>query len=246
MTQHPFTIQYQEVDGNRKLRLYTLENMILNSASVSADITGFGIKYLSKQDCTWVLTNLSLEVYYLPTSREHIRVDTWVENARHLLSVRNFKIWLIKEDGKEELIAQARSVWAIISLKDRTIQNVFDQEVFTSYEYGEHLDIANARRMPVHAQETTVQVEHPIVYSDIDYNGHCNSCKYLEFMLNAHFPECMNNRFRLELKYAKEMHQNDVANITYWHPEQDPQSVRYELKNAAGESTCSAYLYAIE
>lgn len=246
MTQHPFTIQYQEVDGNRKLRLYTLENMILNSASVSADQTGFGIKYLLKQNCTWVLTNLSLEVYYLPTSREHIRIDTWVENARHMLSVRNFKVWLTKDGEPDQLIAQARSVWAVINLNDRTIQNVFDQEVFTSYQYGEHIDIPSARRMAALSDEQTTLVQHPIVYSDIDYNGHCNSCKYLEFMLNANFPQCLNGRFRLELKYAKEMYKDDVANITYWHPEQDPQSVRYELKNAAGESTCSAYLYAIE
>ena len=43
---YEYEIKYQEVDFNRRLRLYVLENYLLETAGRVADELGFGIKYL--------------------------------------------------------------------------------------------------------------------------------------------------------------------------------------------------------
>ena len=259
-----YKVQSQEVDANRRLRIYTLENMLLNVAGSNADDTGIGIQYLMQQNCTWVITNMSIEISYLPTHGEKIGIETWVENAAHMLSVRNFRIFLLDENGEVQCqIGQARSVWAVINLTDRTIQNVFDQPAFLNYRYGGGIEIA---KQPHFSAIDTPDGywQHEIVYSDIDYNGHCNSCKYLEFMLNASEPvrlkEQLPKQFhhsiaypspliplpflRIDLKYAKELHKGEKAVVRYqWH---DNNAVQYEVRNFTGEPACSARISIVE
>ncbi|MBR1929144.1 MAG: hypothetical protein IJ834_05325 [Paludibacteraceae bacterium] len=248
----PYKVQYQEVDGNRRLRLYTLENMLLNSAGSNADDTGIGIQYLLEQNCTWVITNMSLEIRYLPTHGERIGIETWVENAAHMLSVRNFRIYLLDSEGEIiKQIGQAKSVWAVINITDRTIQNVFEQQVFIDYHYGPALPIGRAPRFHV-IDMPDGEDSHKIVYSDIDYNGHCNSCKYVEFMLNACEPVALkqmlpqsaeliddnSKTLRIDIKYAKEMYKGEVSKIKYQHI--DESTIQYEVRNSAGELACNA------
>ena len=177
-----YTIQYQDVDEQRRLRLYTLENYLLNSAGLSADLHGFGVKYLHPQHLTWVLTNLSLLIHTLPAPGDEMVVETWVQEHIHTLSIRNFRIYI-----NGTLQGEARSVWAVLNTDDRTIQNVFHLPAFQLDQPGEALDIPRpARHIPI--THPDLETTYRIAYSDIDYNGHCNSCKYLEHLLNLYAP----------------------------------------------------------
>jgi len=251
-----YTIQYQDLDQNYRLRLYTLENYLLNSAGIVADQGGFGMRYLIKQDCTWVLTNLSVELSYLPTVDEVMTVETWVEQNIHMLSVRDYRLYV---GGK--LIGKVKSVWAIISTKDRTAQSLFDQPVFKDIATGETIDVARAPRLMLFPEETRSELkagsrdggwhQHKVVYSDIDYNGHCNSCKYLEFMLNVCEPVDLKNglpkeaeeltagtpALRIDIKYAKEIHRGEDVDIFYRKADGE---IDYEIRTAEGEVSCQA------
>ena len=45
---YEYEIKYQEVDGEKKLRLFNLENYLLEVAGTVADELGFGRKYGSR------------------------------------------------------------------------------------------------------------------------------------------------------------------------------------------------------
>lgn len=226
-----YTIQYQEVDEHKLLRLYTLENYLLNSAGLSADKHGFGVKYLFPQHLTWVLTNLSLQVKALPAPGDEMVVETWVQEHIHTLSVRNFRIYI---NGVKQ--GEARSVWAILNTEDRTIQNVFDRPVFQLDEVGEKLDLPRLAR---HVEPMTPSKEtfHRIAYSDIDYNGHCNSCKYLERMFDLQEPPVESLPLRLDLRYAKEVYKGDEIRISFANADG---KYHYNLYSPHGELSCSA------
>ena len=49
--------------------------------------------------------------------------------------------------------------------------------------------------------EPTGIVPHKVVYSDIDYNGHCNSCRYLQAMTDAYLPDYYGKKVRLDINY---------------------------------------------
>lgn len=233
---YEYEIKYQEVDFNRRLRLYVLENYLLETAGRVADELGFGIKYLYPEGLTWILTRLSVEMTYFPTHGETMVFETWIEQNAHMISTRNFRLYLKQADGELRLIGICKSQWAVLSLDKREIVNVFDRDVFTSNVDGEVLEMARpARIMPI--AEPTGVVPHIVQYSDVDYNRHCNSCKYLETMLNAYRPDWAGKNVRLDINYQREVKMGLPLN-THYLIMQD--GVEYIQKNEAGENACTA------
>ena len=227
---YSFEIKYQEVDGRKKLRLFNLENYLLEVAGTVADDLGFGIAVLHPQGLTWILTRLSVEMYELPTHNDKVRFETWIESNVHMLSTRDFRIY-----KGDQLIGICKSVWAVLDLNKREIVNCFDNPIFEGCVDGEVLDLPRVRMTTI--PEPTGCVPHKVVYSDIDYNGHCNSCRYLQAMTDAYLPEYEGKTVRLDINYSKEAMLGETLQ-TYYLVTED--GVQYQQKNEAGETSCSA------
>lgn len=227
---YEYEIKYQEVDGNKKLRLFNLENYLLEVAGTVADELGFGIAQLHPKGLTWILTRLSLEMYELPTHCEKVRFETWIESNAHMLSTRNFRIY-----SGDKLIGQCKSVWAVLDLQKREIVNIFDDPIFADSVDGDVIEMARVRMTTL--PEPTGCMPHKIVYSDIDYNGHCNSCRYLQAMMDAYLPDYYGKKIRLDINYSKEVMLGDELQ-TYYLVAAD--GVQYQQKNQNGETSCSA------
>ena len=227
-----FEMKYQEVDGQRKLRLFNLENYLLEVAGLVADELGFGIRALHPMGLTWILTRLSVDMYELPTHCEHVRFETWIESNAHMLSTRNFRIY-----SGEKLIGQCKSVWAVLDLEKREIVNCFDLPIFANSVDGEVIEMPRVRMTTI--PEPTGSMPHKIVYSDIDYNGHCNSCRYLQAMTDAYLPDYYGKKIRLDINYSKEAMLGEEMQIYYLVTDD---GVQYQMKNKAGETSCSAKL----
>lgn len=241
---YEFEIKYQEVDGKKKLRLFNLENYLLEVAGTVADELGFGISKLHPMGLTWILTRLSVEMFELPTHCEKVRFETWIESNAHMLSTRDFRIYKCTKDNvqgtKDEswvLIGQCKSVWAVLDLKRREIANIFDDPMFEGCVDGEVLDMSRVRMTTI--PEPTGVVPHKVVYSDIDYNGHCNSCRYLQAMTDAYLPDYYGKKVRLDINYSKEAMLGETLQ-TYYLVSED--GVQYQQKNDAGETSCSGKL----
>ena len=95
-----YTVQYQDIDDTRRLRLHTMENCLLIVAGKVADEINIGIPFLMKYNCTWIITHLNLEMLYLPTESEELIIETWIEQNAHMLSVRDFRIYKKESDGE--------------------------------------------------------------------------------------------------------------------------------------------------
>ncbi|MBR6066119.1 MAG: hypothetical protein IKP57_06835 [Paludibacteraceae bacterium] len=227
---YEYEIKYQEVDGNKKLRLFNLENYLLEVAGTVADQLGFGIAQLHPKGLTWILTRLSLEMYELPTHCEKVRFETWIESNAHMLSTRNFRIY-----SGDKLIGQCKSVWAVLDLQKREIVNIFDDPIFADSVDGDVIEMARVRMTTL--PEPTGCMPHKIVYSDIDYNGHCNSCRYLQAMMDTYLPDYYGKKIRLDINYSKEVMLGDELQ-TYYLVSAD--GVQYQQKNQNGETSCSA------
>lgn len=228
---YEYEIKYQEVDGQKKLRLFNLENYLLEVAGTVADDLGFGIAALHPMGLTWILTHLSVIMYELPTHCEKVRFETWIESNVHMLSTRNFRIY-----SGERLIGICKSVWAVLDLKKREIVNCFDLSIFQDSVDGEFLKIERVRMTPV--IDPTGITPHKVVYSDIDYNGHCNSCRYLQAMTDAYLPNYYGKTLRLDINYQKEAMFGELLE-THFQVLLDG-GVQYQQKNEGGQTCCTA------
>lgn len=247
---HTIIVPYQDVDASRRLRLYSMENYLLNIAGKVADEMGIGIPVLLPMNYTWIITHLNMEMLYLPKHGEEMIVETWIERNAHMLSVRDFRIYQSQADGTERLIGCAKTVWAVLDLTSREIVNIFDHDIFKDSADGEALNMARAPRLrPIQLDDiedeggVAGEVLHEIQYSDVDYNCHCNSCKYLEWMVNA--VQAFDNQkpFRLDINYVKELYQGDVMYTRFLKTEN---AVRYQQVDENGATCCSAMITQIE
>ena len=231
---YEYEIKYQEVDDRKKLRLFNLENYLLEVAGTVADDLGFGIAALHPRGLTWILTRLSVEMYDLPTHNEKVTFETWIESNAHMLSTRDYRIYSGVGETKR-LIGQCKSVWAVLDMQKREIVNCFDEPIFEGCVDGEVIEMPRVRMTTL--PEPTGCVPHKIVYSDIDYNSHCNSCRYLQAMTDAYFPNYYGKKVRLDINYSKEALLGEELQTLYLVTEE---GVQYQQKNEAGETSCSA------
>ncbi len=227
---YEYEIKYQEVDAQKKLRLFNLENYLLEVAGLVADELGFGIRTLHPRGLTWILTRLSVEMFELPTYCQKVRFETWIESNVHMLSTRDFRIYT-----GDKLIGQCKSVWAVLDMNKREIVNCFDEPIFEGSVDGEVLEMTRVRMTTI--PEPTGIMPHRIVYSDIDYNEHCNSCRYLQAMTDAYLPDYYGKTVRLDINYSKEAMAGEELQTLYLVT---GDGVQYQQKNEAGETSCSA------
>ena len=227
---YEYEIKYQEVDDRKKLRLFNLENYLLEVAGTVADDLGFGIAVLHPRGLTWILTRLSLEMYELPTCCEKVRFETWIESNAHMLSTRDFRIY-----SGDKLIRQCKSVWTVLDMEKREIVNCFDDPIFADCVDGEVIEMTRVRMTTI--PEPTGMMMHKIVYSDIDYNSHCNSCRYLQTMTDTYLPDYYGKKIRLDINYSKEVLLGEELQTLFLITED---GVQYQQKNENGETSCSA------
>ena len=249
---HSIIVPYQDVDATRRVRLYTMENYLLNIAGKVADQMGIGIPNLLPMNYTWIITHMNMEMMFLPKHGEEIIVETWIERNAHMLSVRDFRIYQPQADGTEQLIGCAKSVWAVLDLTSREIVNIFDKPMFDGSVDGEVLNMARAPRLKpilldnLEDDASALQageILHEIQYSDVDYNRHCNSCKYLEWMVNA--VQAFDNQkpFRLDINYVKELYQGDKMWTRFV---KTLDGVQYQQVDDNGISCCNARITQID
>lgn len=249
---HKIIVPYQDVDATRRLRLYSMENYLLNVAGKVADAMGIGIPALLPMNYTWIITHMNMEMLYLPKHGEEMVVETWIERNAHMLSVRDFRIYKPQEDGSELLIGCAKSVWAVLNVETREIVNIFDHDIFNGSVDGDVLNMARAPRFKSIVLDDlesdamalqTGEILHEIQYSDVDYNRHCNSCKYLEWMVNAMQAFDNQKPFRLDINYVKELYQGDIMYTRFLKTEN---AVQYQQVDENGITCCNAMISEID
>lgn len=223
-------VRYQDTDDQKKLRLNILEQYLLEVAGSVADSLNFGTNVLHPRHLGWILTHLSVEMMEIPTCKETLRFETWIESNSHKLSTRVFRIYRVKENDELECIGKAKSVWAVLDLEKREIVDIFAEPMFDDAVDGEVLEIERLPRLRAMA-EVDGEREGEVHYSDLDYNGHCNSCQYMMKMLDMKRPD-LTKALRMDLIYAHEVHYGDNIRIGYKDIEGGTQ---YQILTAEGE-----------
>ncbi|UPS45487.1 thioesterase [Prevotella sp. E15-22] len=196
-------------DFSGRLFMGHLGNHLLNAADFHSTDRGFGMKYLMTIKRSWVLSRLAIEVNEMPEQYTKFNVETWVENAMRFFTQRNFAV----TDDNGKVYGYGRSVWAmidtdsrqpcdILSIKDGAINEWIEAEKPCPIDKGGRVKMSDNAEF-VHAIDT--------YYNDVDINGHINSVKYIEHVLDlwsidwykAHRIQ------RFEIAYVAESHAGD-------------------------------------
>ena len=208
---YKFVAEPFHVDFTGRLTMGVLGNHLLNCAGFHASERGFGIAEINENHYTWVLSRLAIELEDMPRQYEDFSIQSWIENVYRLFTDRNFE--LVNKDGKT--IGYARSVWAMISMETRKPADLFTLhgESLNHYASDRECPIAKPGRIKVTSSEPVA--EYLTKYSDIDINGHVNSIKYIEHILDLFPMETFKEKSirRFEMAYVAESYYDDTLSF---------------------------------
>ena len=172
-----FRVEPQEVDFTRCATLPSLGSALLNVAGVDAHTKGFGIDVLHADNHSWVLSRMAMEIDRRPPQYTDYTIATWINEYGRVLSTRNFTLC----DAAGGEFGRAVTQWAMLDLTNRTAVDL-------SHVGDAHADAVvdcpppTEKPRKIRAIAPTRQVEHRVVYSDIDFNRHVNTMRYIEMM----------------------------------------------------------------
>ena len=190
-----------------------LGNHMLNAADFHSSARGFGMKYLMTIKRSWVLSRLAIEMEEMPTQYTKFNVETWVESAMRFFTSRNFAV--IGDDGKA--YGYGRSIWAMIDTETRQPTDIFsiDNGAINNWIVNDKpCPIDKGGRVKMTDQAELVRTI-DTYYNDVDINGHINSVKYIEHVLDL-WPVDRYRQFaikRLEIAYVAEAHGGDTLSF---------------------------------
>ena len=196
-------------DFSGRLFMGHLGNHMLNAADFHSTDRGFGMKYLMTIQRSWVLSRLAIEMDEMPQQYTKFNVETWVESAMRYFTSRNFAV--VGEDGKT--YGYGRSIWAMIDTESRQptdILAIHDGAINQWIEKDKECPIDKGGRVKMTDMAQLVRTIDTF-YNDVDINGHINSVKYIEHVLDLWpidwYKEHQIKRF--EIAYVAEAHAGD-------------------------------------
>lgn len=196
-------------DFSHRLFMSHLGNHMLNAADFHSTERGFGMTYLNPIHKTWVLSRLAVEMEEMPVQYTKFFVETWVEGAMKYFTNRNFRV--VGEDGR--VFGYGRSVWAMIDTVTRQPQDILaihDGAITSWIEANKECPIEKSSRVKMSPGAELVRTI-GTGYSDVDVNGHVNSVKYIEHVLDLFGMEWHRTHrlVRFEIAYVAESHGGD-------------------------------------
>lgn len=209
----------------------TLGNLLLRCSSLHAGSHGFGYDQMQAIRHAWVLSRLVLEIGRMPRTGERYTLCTWVDRIYRQFTDRHYA--LIGEDGNA--CGYGSSVWALINVDTRQpadLENLPDGGFTGVLLPGTAAPIKGPGR--IRLREAAPAYTHTARYSDLDINGHVNSIRYIEMVLDL-FPTSVLDRQtvrRVEMAYSSESYCGEQ--LTLFHEEPSPGTHAVEIRKADG------------
>ncbi len=227
-----YRVEPQYVDFTDRVSVSSICDLILHAAGEDAHKRGFGIDALADNNYGWVLSRLAVELDYMPTEYSQFTLHTWISDYNRLSSTRNFTL----TDSEGKVFGRAVSQWCMI---DYATRMPVDMNVMAKAHEGNMVDAPSPcerpRRIGVVSSEPLV--EHRVVYSDIDFNRHMNTMRYIDIIFDTlpiEVPEQLTG-FRLDMNFMKEARYGD--NLLLMGEERDGVRV-FEYRNDTGDALC--------
>ncbi len=200
-------------NAQNSLSAPALTGDLIDIATEHANALGIGYEALIPEGYAWVLGRLAFYMHRFPEMHETYTIDTWIESFNRSFSNRNFRI-SIADTG--EVLGYARSVWTAIDIRERRLA---DLSQFTAgVPLCPHLPcpVPQLSRLPVVSPEDSVsEYRHVITPTDIDFNRHVNTTRYIEMLVNTRdlaFHDA-NRLVSLEISFRHEALYGDTLSI---------------------------------
>ncbi|MDR0598279.1 MAG: acyl-ACP thioesterase [Treponema sp.] len=195
-------VGFAAVDESGALTMAAAFDYFQEAAIRHAENLGVGREPMSALGQGWVLSRLSVLLRRRPRQAEQLTVRTWPRGWERLFAIRDFDI----QDETGTPVALARSCWLIVDMEKR--RPLRPQTAMEKLPLNEGLDaLADGGQGLDAPAEPEKAGERAAAYSDIDFNGHMNNARYVQWIQDILEPGALAlaKTMRLDINYLREV-----------------------------------------
>ena len=227
-----YKIEPRHVDFTNRVSVSSLCDIVLHAAGEDAHRRGFGIDALANNNYGWVLSRMGIELERMPLEYETMSIRTWISDYNRLSSTRNFEL----ADMEGNIYGCAVSQWCMI---DYSTRMPVDMNTMAKAHEGNMVDCPSPCERPrrLGAVKSEPILEHKVAYSDIDFNRHMNTMRYIDLIFDTmpiEVPEKL-EAVRMDINFLREALYGDLLSLK---GECSDTARTYEFANEAGDALC--------
>lgn len=208
--EEPFTICTWDVDQADKLTMAAAFNFCQEVAGNHARALGVGAEILREKGFAWVLSRMSLVIEERPGWGTRIVARTWPRGKDRLFALRDYE--LTTAEGR--VIARGRSAWVVFNTASQRLHRIESLGVDIPDNPGMDALLDGAKSIDPR-EDLVVCAERRAGYSDIDYNGHVNNARYVQWIQDIlpMEPQLGASSLRLDINYLAEVKHGERARM---------------------------------
>jgi acyl-ACP thioesterase len=223
--QETFKIRASEIDFNQQATLPAICNLLQEVAGNHARELEFDITDLQKDELTWVLHRLHVQMERFPDWRETITIKTWPSSGDGLRAYRDFLIMSANGD----VIGRSLSYWLIMNIQSRRPARIPKKILAMAPDDTDHVLPVTDNRFSDFDQADYSQ-EYKVRKSDLDLNQHVNNVRFIEWALSSLPNDATVNEIDIQFTAESVLGDTDIA----------------ELKDESANSTSPSYYHQIK
>jgi len=195
-------VRFGDVDRSDRLTLGSVFSFFQEAAISHAADLGVGLGDMTRTGQAWILSRISLFVGRRPLYGETIEVSSWPRRWEKLFALRDYAI----RDAEGNALVRGRGAWLVLDIEKRRPLRV--QAIMDSLPPNDGVDAFPAGAAGLNPRENLAKVmERGALYSDIDYYGHANNARYVQWIQDATDMDALTkaDQFRLDINYLNEV-----------------------------------------
>ena len=196
-------VRFGDVDRSNRLTLGSIFSFFQEAAISHAEDLGVGMERIKEQSGQgWILSRLSLFVPRRPLFGEKIEIRSWPRRWEKLFALRDYEI----RDASGGALVRGRACWLIIDIEKRKPLRI--EPILSNLPPNEGINAFLSGPAALGQGENLgKKMERRALYSDIDYYGHANNARYIQWIQDVTDMEVLfaADQFRLDINYISEI-----------------------------------------
>jgi acyl-ACP thioesterase len=228
---------FKDIDRSDRMTLAATFDYFQEAAINHAEILGVGRESMARTGQLWILSRMSVLIERRPKYQETVKLRTWPRGGEKLFALRDYDI----RDAAGTPLIRGRSGWLIIDIEKR--RPLRPQTVMEHLPRNEGIDALPSGACGLEARENLVKAgERKALYSDIDYNGHVNNARYIQWIQDVLEPELLEGagKTRLDINYLNEIKPGEMTEI-FFAPLEEEGAFAVEGRKPGEESRQAAF-----
>ncbi|MCL2411419.1 MAG: thioesterase [Treponema sp.] len=211
--QETLPIRFGVIDKSDRLTLDAVFQIFQEAAISHAENLGVGREDMASAGHVWVISRMTVQVDRRPKYCDTVTLHTWPRGFDRLFTIRDYQI----KDKNGQNLVSARSAWLIIDIEKR--RPIRPQGLMDHMPLNEGLEALSKEAGAVTSlpEQTNLKkiAEKKALYTDLDYVGHVNNVRYIQWIEDALEPQLFENadKMRIDICYLSEITRGEAVEI---------------------------------